>query len=196
MALPPDRKLTPEEEALWRAVMGDGGAPSQPERETVPIKKREPAPTKSGEHSVKAPPAKPPEASVHPKPEVQVVRGRSSLAGLDRRNAQRLRRGQMDIDARLDLHGMTREAAHPALTRFLAQGTGAGHRCVLVITGKGTPRELDADAGFMPDRSLGILRAEVPRWLSDSRQHVVAWSTAIPRDGGDGALYVLLRRKR
>jgi DNA-nicking Smr family endonuclease len=102
----------------------------------------------------------------------------------------------MDIDARLDLHGMTREAAHPALTRFLAQGAVANYRCVLVITGKGTPRELDADTGFMPDRSLGVLRAEVPRWLSDSRQHVVAWATAIPRDGGDGALYVLLRRTR
>jgi hypothetical protein len=76
MALPPDRELTPEEKALWRVVMGDGGAPSQPERETALIKKREPAPTKSGEYSAKAPPAKPPQAPVRPKPEVQVVRGR------------------------------------------------------------------------------------------------------------------------
>ena len=127
-----------------------------------------------------------------------MVRGRSSLAGLDGRNAQRLRRGQMTIDARLDLHGMTREVAHAALRRFLAGGAEAGHRCVLVITGKGTPRDTDGHAGFMPDRSLGILRTEVRRWLAepDARPHVVAWAPAIPRDGGDGALYVLLRRRR
>jgi DNA-nicking Smr family endonuclease len=127
-----------------------------------------------------------------------MVRGRASVAGLDRRNAQRLRRGQMTIEARLDLHGMTQGSAHPALRRFLVHGTEAGHRCVLVITGKGTPREAEPDAGFMPDRSLGILRSEVPRWLAepDAQVHVVAWAPAIPRDGGDGALYVLLRRKR
>ena len=200
-----ERALTPDEVALWRSVMGDGDAPAQPAREPAPAKQREPPPgkadsTKTAEQGAKAaankrPPPKPP---ICAKPEVQVVRGRSSLDGLDRRNAQRLRRGQMTIDARLDLHCMTRQAAHAALRRFLVSGTETGHRCVLVITGKGTPRETDANAGFMPDRSLGVLRTEVRRWLAepDARTHVVAWATAIPRDGGDGALYVLLRRRR
>ena len=122
---------------------------------------------------------------------------RSPFAGLDRRNAQRLRRGQMPIDARLDLHGMTREAAHGALIGFLRGGAERGHRCVLVITGKGAPRGGD-DAGFMPNRSAGILRAEVPRWLGEAalKPQVVAWTPATAKHGGSGALYILLRRKR
>ncbi len=122
---------------------------------------------------------------------------RAPFAGLDKRNAQRLRRGQMAVDARLDLHGMTREAAHGALTGFIRGGAERGHRCVLVITGKGTLRGGD-DAGFMPNRSAGILRAEVPRWLgeADLKPLIVAWTPAVAKDGGSGALYVLLRRRR
>ncbi len=122
---------------------------------------------------------------------------RSSVAGLDRRNAQRLRRGQMPIDATLDLHGMTRQAAHGALAAFVRAGAARGHRCVLVITGKGAPRE-GGDGGFMPDRSTGILRAEVPRWLGEAglKPYIVAWTPATAKHGGSGALYVLLRRQR
>ena len=191
MARPPDRTLTPDEEALWHSVMGESDPPAQPEREPPPAKKTQPPQAKGAT-------AKPPHAMRETKPEVQVVRGRGSVAGLDKLNAQRLRRCQMTIEARLDLHGMTQGPAHSALSRFLVHGTQAGRRCVLVITGKGTPREEAPDAGFMPDRSLGVLRSEVPRWLAEpgAQAHVVAWAPAIPRDGGDGALYVLLRRKR
>ena len=106
--------------------------------------------------------------------------------GLDRRSAQRLRRGQMPIEARLDLHGMTQEEAHRALDRFIVAMREDARRAVLIITGKGT-----REGG-------GVLRQAVPRWLDEARcrPHVLAIEEARPRHGGAGALYVLLRRKR
>ncbi len=201
-----DRNATPEEIALWDSVMreaqplpdakrtrrkppGEAKPPAAPAKpaQTVPVEKAKPAGL--------APPAKPPVAA-EKSGEMPAGR-RTPFAGLDRRNAQRLRRGQMPIDARLDLHGMTRDAAHGALIGFIRNGTERGHRCVLVITGKGAPRGGD-DAGFMPDRSTGILRAEVPRWLGEAalKPQIVAWTPATAKHGGSGALYVLLRRKR
>jgi DNA-nicking Smr family endonuclease len=106
--------------------------------------------------------------------------------GIDRRTAERVRKGEMPIDARLDLHGMTQEAAHRALDRFIAHAVERGQRLVLVITGKG---RLD---------SPGVLRDAVPRWLAAGAQgpRVLLSATAQPRHGGGGALYVYLRRRR
>ena len=108
--------------------------------------------------------------------------------GVDRRSAERLRRGERRIDARLDLHGMTQDEAHRALDAFLARAEHAGWRCVLVITGKGRP---GTSAG-------GVLRAAVPRWLNEAphRARLLAIAAAQPKDGGAGALYLLLRRRR
>jgi DNA-nicking Smr family endonuclease len=105
----------------------------------------------------------------------------AAAPGLDRRSAERLRRGARRIEARLDLHGMTQAEAHRALDEFLALADAAGQRCVLVITGKG-----------------GVLRAGVPRWINEqpSRSRVLAVMPAQPKDGGAGALYILLRRRR
>ena len=107
--------------------------------------------------------------------------------GLDTRTRLRLKRGQVDIEARLDLHGMTRVEAHGALGAFLADAQADGRRAVLVITGK----------GLGPRGDVGVLRREVPRWLNQAplRQRVRAFSYAAPRHGGEGALYVLLRRR-
>ena len=106
----------------------------------------------------------------------------SKRAGIDRRTADRLKRGRLQIDGRLDLHGMTRDSAHSALNAFILSGRAAGKRCILVVTGKGK----------------GILKNEVPRWLNlpPLREQIVAVETAQPQHGGDGALYVLLRRNR
>lgn len=106
--------------------------------------------------------------------------------GLDRRTATRLRRGQLAIDARLDLHGHSREAAHGALGRFLRAAQNRGARCALVITGKGRIGE------------GGVIRAALPGWLNDPalRPIIVAFAQAQPRDGGGGAYYVYLRRVR
>jgi len=111
--------------------------------------------------------------------------GRS--ADLDKRTLERLRRGLLRPEARLDLHGMTQDQAYPSLMSFLEASQAAGKRCVIVITGRGRMR----DGG-------GILRKEAPGWLNSStaRSRVLAFATARPRDGGVGALYVLLRRAR
>ena len=110
----------------------------------------------------------------------------ATVPGLDRRSTQRLKRGQLPIEARLDLHGMTREAAHAALNAFLRFSQHEGRRAVLVITGKG-------GAG-----DSGVLRRAVPRWLHEggNRERVLAYSSARPQHGGEGAIYVLLRRQR
>lgn len=102
---------------------------------------------------------------------------------LDRRTLRRLERGLHPISARLDLHGLDQQAAHDALVAFLAQAQGRGHRCVLVITGRG-------------ERTGGILRRSVPRWLEEPRlaARVLGWAEAGRAHGGAGALYILLRR--
>lgn len=134
----------------------------------------------------------------------QVEPRRSSLSGLDKRNATRLSRGKMEIEARLDLHGQTQEGAHRALRHFITAQFSAGRRCVLVITGKGTKKTRNAGSpagdmdGFMPDRRAGVLHRLVPLWLREPELagFVVAFHPARPRHGGDGALYVYLRRQR
>jgi DNA-nicking Smr family endonuclease len=105
------------------------------------------------------------------------------FAGLDRTSAERLRRGRNPFEARLDLHGMTQAEAHRALTGFVAGSRAIGRRVVLVITGYGS-------------MSGGVLKAAVPRWLNEPelRRHVLAIAGAQKRDGGAGALYVLLRK--
>lgn len=109
----------------------------------------------------------------------------NGFAGIDRASVLRLKRGAYPIEARLDLHGMTRAEAHPALAAFIAASAAAGRRCVLVITGLGPNGD-------------GVLRRAVPRWLAEAafRQHILAIVPAQPRHGGEGALYLLLRRRR
>ena len=104
-------------------------------------------------------------------------------APLDRRMLRRLERGLYPVSARLDLHGMDQAAAHRALVGFLVHAQGRGHRCVLVITGRG-------------ERSGGVLRRAVPRWLLEppTAARVLGWAEAGRVHGGEGALYVLLRR--
>ncbi len=105
--------------------------------------------------------------------------------GVDKRSAERMKKGQMDIEARLDLHGMTQDGAHGALTAFVTRAYDQGRRCVLVITGKGA-------------QGAGILRAQVPRWLNQPplRERILGFSHARPQHGGEGALYLLIRRRR
>ena len=100
--------------------------------------------------------------------------------------------GTLAIDARIDLHGMTQQAAHGRLVRFLKEAQADGVRLALVITGKGRP----GDGGFGGER--GVLRRSVPLWLSgaEMRPYVVGFGEAAPPHGGTGALYVRIRRAR
>jgi DNA-nicking Smr family endonuclease len=184
--------LSQEDRDLWRHVT----------RDATPLKKREPAPRAAPELAAEAPvpePAAPApktakleRAAPRPAPPAPVKPAAPELAhgraaGVDRRSAQRLTRGQLPVEAALDLHGHTQDQAHAALERFLSEVQARGLRCVLVITGKGTTKE----AG-------GVLRAQVPRWLNEpvNRARILAFDYAQPKDGGLGALYVLIRRKR
>ncbi len=129
----------------------------------------------------------PPSVAIRPKKEPPAPRAAQPPgAGLDRRSAERFRRGKLPVDARLDLHGMTADRAHSRLDSFIAESRALGRRVLLVITGKGR-------AG-----GQGILRREVPIWLTEgeNRNRVLAVHKAQPGDGGEGALYVLLRRNR
>lgn len=110
-----------------------------------------------------------------------------AFAGVDRRTVERMRRGKMPIDARLDLHGSYQDAAQAELNAFISSCAATGCRTVLVITGKGSVRE-----------GGGILRRRLPDWLNQPacRPHVLAFATARPEHGGSGAFYVLLRRRR
>ena len=111
-----------------------------------------------------------------------------ALDGLNRRQADALRRGGIAIDARLDLHGFTRSDAARKVASFLAQSAHRGLRCVLVITGQGRSDPL-ADP-------RGVLRRGLEKWLNEpaTRPFVLACVPARARHGGEGACYVLLRR--
>jgi DNA-nicking Smr family endonuclease len=109
------------------------------------------------------------------------------LAPLGRRLKQRIARGNRAIDGRLDLHGMTQSAAHGALLRFLHEAQARGGRIVLVITGKG---------GGDPTGERGVLKRQVPLWLRlpEFRSLIVGFESAGIGHGGEGALYVSLRK--
>ncbi len=108
-------------------------------------------------------------------------------AGVDRRTMDRLRKGRLRPEAHIDLHGMTADAAQAALSGFLASAQASGKRCVLVITGKGSLKP-----------GGGVIRRELPAWLNSAgtRSRVLGFAQAQSGDGGGGAFYVLLKRKR
>ena len=116
------------------------------------------------------------------KPPLPIDLREGDRAGLDGRTQRRLSRGDISINRRLDLHGHTAASAEIKLRRFIEDASYAGCRCVLVITGKGA----------------GVLKGHVPRWLKESPLSglVLALAEARPADGGSGAFYVLLRRRR
>jgi DNA-nicking Smr family endonuclease len=174
---------------LWQAAL----------RDVKPLRKRKPAAPK------KAAPAPPAVVTASPAPSraapptplgpLLPITG-TRAPGLDKASAERLKRGRYPIEARVDLHGMRQDDAHRALGAFIASSARDALRCVLVITGKGMRRLDDDQTGGAGE--IGILRNAVPRWLNEApnRARILAFGAAQPRDGGGGALYVLLRRKR
>jgi DNA-nicking Smr family endonuclease len=114
---------------------------------------------------------------------------------LDRRTAEKLRKGKMTIEARLDLHGMSQTQAHHALEQFILAAVRRHMRCVIVVTGKGKSKATSEEWLY---GGQGILKQKVPGWLSSGifKEHVLQAVPAQPKDGGSGALYVYLRRQR
>jgi DNA-nicking Smr family endonuclease len=191
------RALSPEERRLWETVARFITPLKGRTRPHPPVLagKAPPAPSVSAAKPKPLPKPAPSSRSLPPPP-AATVRPVASPAppaptslALERRLHRALRRGSAGVDAALDLHGMRQAEAHAALHGFLLRSATAGHRLVLVVTGKG-PAEADAFS------ERGVLRRSVPRWLAlpEMRRLVVGVEEAGRRHGGAGALYVRLRR--
>ena len=173
--------LSAEDVALWRRVtQGDAPlrgraaaprpAPKARSADADADAAAEPAPAPPRRRAAQPPPPDAPPAS-----------------GLDRRTAQRLRRGLIPIDARLDLHGMMQAEARRRVTEAVAAARSRGQRCLLVITGKG---EIGGETG--------VLRQMLPHWLTapPNAGSVLRCEPARAAHGGAGAWYVLIRKPR
>lgn len=184
-ASPPGRRIDRREADLLRQVMAD--VAPLPGREVALPAAEAPVGPPSRRPAEPPPVTRPAPPGPPPAPRLPEI-GPGDRAGVDKRTAKRLKRGQLAVEARMDLHGLTQEEAHRALSAFVQGSQAAGRRCVLVITGK----------GLRPDGTTGVLRAAVPHWLNqpELRERIVAFTHATPRDGGEGALYLLLKRKR
>jgi DNA-nicking Smr family endonuclease len=138
-------------------------------------------------------PIKPARPAGAAKKKAPLVKGGSGINGA---TEERLKRGALEPEAKIDLHGRTETAAHRALLAFLCNAHATGLRLVLVVTGKGNPRNDDATAWTM--RSTGVLKEMVPRWLQepDFARLIAKVQPAHVRHGGGGALYVYLRKNR
>jgi DNA-nicking Smr family endonuclease len=177
---PRKRKLSADEQALWSGVT----------RAIAPLRRRAGKPSD-------ADPSKPPPDAPSPAPKPSAMpraappRAEPRLEPLDRRAKKRLARGSEPLERRLDLHGMTQDDAHAALLRFLRNAQSDGVRFALVITGKGV-------RGADEWGARGVLRRQVPLWLKlpEFRGYVAGFETAHAAHGGEGALYVRLRRAR
>jgi DNA-nicking Smr family endonuclease len=173
-----------EDRALWARVT----------RSVTPLRKPS-APAAAADRSAPPAPHKPPAkvsartAAVTHAAATQPVPAPAPLAPLDRRLKARLKRGTQAIDARIDLHGMTQSEAHAALIRFLRRVQRDGARFALVITGKGV-------RGAGADREGGVLRRQVPLWLRlpEFRPYVIGFEAAHVGHGGEGALYLRIRK--
>jgi DNA-nicking Smr family endonuclease len=119
------------------------------------------------------------------------------LAHFDRNAARKIRGGRVEIEARVDLHGMRQHEAHAALKRFVMSCQSRGLRYVLIITGKGKAIGSQAAHIGEAERERGVLKRNVPRWLEepDLRAVVVSFTEAAVQHGGEGAIYVHLRSK-
>lgn len=122
----------------------------------------------------------------------KVIPQPTPLQPLEDQFLRRLARGKTEIDARLDLHGLRQDEAFRRLRAFLVAEQGRGSRVLLVITGKGKSHASD----FRDE--VGVLKRQVPQWLAapELRQIVVGFEEAARHHGGEGALYVRLRRNR
>lgn len=122
-----------------------------------------------------------------------------SLRDADHGWHQKLRRGKVKPEGTIDLHGMTEDRAYAALNRYIVEAQNRGKRFILVITGKGGMKSEISEMSYSDyDRGRGILKTNVPRWLSQGEleNRIISYSDANARHGGDGALYVILKRNR
>jgi DNA-nicking Smr family endonuclease len=173
------RRLSDEEISLWLTVA-----------KSVTPRKEASLPTPSHPPAPPVPEAPPAKAAFAQPVAPQPPRGTQlpRLAPIERKLKQRLSRGQVEVDAAIDLHGLTQQEAYSALHRFLHRAQAGSAKLVLVVTGKGSSDDYGG---------TGVLRRSVPHWLraSDWRSLIVGFEEASRPHGGAGALYVRLRRR-
>lgn len=169
------KSLTDEDRVLWSLVAKS----TSPLKGRKRIEERRPEPAVE-EKMPTAPLAVRPPSPVAPSPKRQ-----AAIHALDRPTMEKLSRGKLPIEGRVDLHGMTQSEAHSLLLSFLRRAQASGARYVLVITGKGFSSGGD-----------GILRRQVPAWLATPpfRALVSSHQVSARHHGGEGALYVRLRK--
>jgi DNA-nicking Smr family endonuclease len=183
------RPLSDDEQALW-----DGFAraikPLKPKAKSAKSAAKPTTELAAGKIAAK-PVARLAAKIPSPSPSRPAVAPSPPLAPLGRRLKQRVARGREPIDARIDLHGMTQHQAHGALLHFLHRAQADGVKTVLVVTGKGLRKSSDGG-------ERGVLKRQVPLWLAlpEFRPLVVGFDDAHVGHGGEGALYVRLRRPR
>ena len=206
-------RLTTEEEVLWRQIATSiaplprskgrvpereppeasvavrtvsGGAPKAPT--LARVSEKMPAAGKGAREARPQPIAAPPARAAPP------------LADFEKRKARRISTGRVEIEARIDLHGLYQSEAHQQLAGFVRRAVADGLSTVLVITGKGVRRSTSREDTPFDDpdpRDHGVLRRSVPMWLGEPelRALVVSYTTAAPNHGGSGALYLHLRKR-
>ncbi len=187
------RKLRPEEQELWSQV-ARSAVPIRPDRPVVDTPPLERADTKPAATSL---PKRTPIQSfeIGSKPAATRIPAPSTPAPrMDAKTMQRMNRGKLKPEGRIDLHGMTVDQAHPELINFILRSHAKGRRLVLVITGKGVG---PGPTGPIPYQR-GILKRQVPHWLQQMpvAPLILQVTSASPRHGGEGALYVYLGRRR
>lgn len=197
------RSLRPEEEELWQAVARTA-KPMHPSGSKVFHHKVEPksAPTPDHPHAAPQFPSfgrfrvgeKAHFRAPHDILPLLADQLTQAPVKMDRKNFDRMSKGKLSPEARIDLHGMTVAEAHPELIRFILNSSSDGLRLVLVITGKGKP---GPDFGPIPMR-YGVLKHQVPQWLhmAPLGSAILQVTEAHLKHGGSGAYYVYLRRQR
>lgn len=180
-----DNDITDDDKNLFRNSMRDVTPLKQTQKDRHYPQKEKPVSTKPRQRLPEAPVA----TSIHLSNYYTEEVGPNSILsyhipGIPKKRLIELKNGLIRWEGRLDLHGQTLSQAQDKLCQFMAQQQSLGHRCVLIIHGKGSP------TGDAP-----VLKNHAYHWLKQL-PHVIAMHSALPRDGGSGALYVLLKRGR
>jgi len=193
------RKLRPDEEDLWRKVTEKAERlhPEKPFKPSdfvtkTPVRKENKRVFNSVPKTILGGTGIP-KTQVHLTPSISDQVGAARVQ-MDLKAFGQMKRGKLRPEAKIDLHGMTLDRAHPALTRFILSAQAQGKRLVLVVTGKGKERD---DGGPIPVR-FGVLRHQVPQWLSmpPLSSAILQITESHVRHGGGGAYYVYLRKVR
>ena len=189
--MPKRRDLRPDEREIWAKVASSvNPLPGRKPPKLDPKPAPKTAPKTSNAPALKS---KPQARKTQTVARNVTVQGTTIPA--DRGNEKKVRRGQVDIDGRLDLHGLSQMEAETALRGFIQRGVARGARCLLVITGKGAPD--DQVRRYVPwwEEAPGVIKRRTPEWLAspDIARSISGYARAHQRHGGDGAMYVFLK---